>query len=68
MSINYFTVLPLVVAATIASASAIAGGKGKPEPLIIQEQGSFAVGGTVITGPRHFRSQETDTRRADLSR
>jgi pimeloyl-ACP methyl ester carboxylesterase len=27
---------------------------GKPEPLIIQEQGSFAVGGTVISNPGTF--------------
>jgi pimeloyl-ACP methyl ester carboxylesterase len=30
---------------------AMTGGNGNPEPLIIQEQGSFAVGGTVITHP-----------------
>jgi len=54
MSINYFTVLPLILAATIASASAMAGGEGKPAPLIIEEQGSFAVGGTVITNPGTF--------------
>ena len=32
----------------------MAGGNGKPEPLVIQEQGSFAVGGTVITNPGTF--------------
>jgi hypothetical protein len=34
--------------------SAIAGGNGKTAPLIIQEQGSFAVGGTVFTSPGTF--------------
>ena len=29
-------------------------GDGKPAPLVIQEQGSFAVGGTVITNPGTF--------------
>lgn len=34
--------------------SAIAGGNGKPAPLTIQQQGSFAVGGTVFTSPGTF--------------
>ena len=34
--------------------SAIDSGDGKPAPLIIQEQGSFAVGGTVFTEPGTF--------------
>ncbi len=34
--------------------SAIDGGNGRPAPLIIQEQGSFAVGGTVVTNPGTF--------------
>ncbi len=38
----------------LASASAIAAVNGKPAPLIIQEQGSFSVGGTVITNPGTF--------------
>ena len=45
------TALLLISAAILASACAMAGGNGKPAPLIIQEQGSFAVGGTVITHP-----------------
>ncbi len=36
------------------SASAMAAENGKPGPLIIQEQGSFAVGGTVVTNPGTF--------------
>ena len=41
----------LIAAAIAASACATPGGNGKPEPLVIQEQGSFAVGGTVLTHP-----------------
>ena len=36
------------------SAGAQETNKSKPEPLIIQEQGSFAVGGSVITAPGTF--------------
>ena len=50
------TALLLISAAIIVSASGIAGGNGKPAPLIIQEQGSFAVGGTVIRNPGTFDS------------
>ncbi|HTH49852.1 MAG TPA: alpha/beta fold hydrolase [Candidatus Limnocylindria bacterium] len=32
----------------------MAAGNGKPEPMVIQEQGSFAVGGTVIANPGTF--------------
>lgn len=32
----------------------MAAGNGNPAPLIIQEQGSFAVGGTVISNPGTF--------------
>jgi hypothetical protein len=44
-------VLLLISAGIVSSACAIVGGNDKPEPLIIKEQGSFAVGGTVITAP-----------------
>jgi hypothetical protein len=37
-----------------ASAGAQETHKSKPEPLIIQEQGSFALGGSVITTPCTF--------------
>ena len=46
-----FNVLLLIAAGIGASACATFGGSGKPGPLIISEQGSFAVGGTVITAP-----------------
>jgi pimeloyl-ACP methyl ester carboxylesterase len=38
----------------MAGASAMAQESAKPTPLAIQEQGSFAVGGTVITNPGTF--------------
>jgi pimeloyl-ACP methyl ester carboxylesterase len=44
----------LISAAIIVAASAMAAENGKPGPLIIQEQGSFAVGGTVISNPGTF--------------
>ena len=50
------------------SASAMAGGNVKPAPLIIQEQGSFAVGGTVITNPGTFDPYKAGSGRADVSR
>jgi len=40
--------------AIAASGSTAALEGGKPAPLVIQEQGSFAVGGTVITSPGTF--------------
>jgi len=45
--------LVLLAAAAITPASA-QDGRRKPEPLVIQEQGSFAVGGTVKTSPGAF--------------
>src|SRR5215207_6703130 len=49
------SILPLLlVAGMLASASALAQQASKPEPLVIQDQGSFMVGGTVITAPRTF--------------
>jgi len=46
--------LLLALAGIVATACATIGGTGKANPLIIQEQGSFAVGGTVITNPGTF--------------
>lgn len=48
------TLLLLISAGTVASGSAMAGGQSKPEPLLIEEQGSFEVGGTVIRNPGTF--------------
>jgi hypothetical protein len=45
----------LLVSATVMSGvNAMAEESAKPTPLAIQEQGSFAVGGTVITSPGTF--------------
>ncbi len=44
----------LITAAILTSACATASGNKKPQPLRIQEQGSFAVGGTVVTAPGTF--------------
>jgi hypothetical protein len=49
-----FNLLLLILAGLVTSACAVSGGKDKPEPLIIQEQGSFAAGGVVITNPGTF--------------
>jgi len=44
----------LVSAGIMASGRAMPAEGGKSEPLVIQEQGSFAAGGTVITNPGTF--------------
>src|ERR1044072_644043 len=49
-----FIALWLMSAILLTSASAQDAGKSKPEPLLIREQGSFAVGGTVINNPGKF--------------
>jgi hypothetical protein len=46
--------LLLISAGMIASGPAMAEETAKPLALVIQEQGSFAVGGTVITNPGTF--------------
>jgi hypothetical protein len=48
------TALLLISTGIISSASLMAGGSEKPAPLIIEKQGSFAVGGTVISNPGTF--------------
>jgi len=49
-----FIALWLSAAICFISASAQETKRSKPEPLMIQEQGSFAVGGSVITAPGNF--------------
>ncbi len=46
--------LMLVIISILASSCATTDVNGKPAPLIIQAQGSFAVGGTVVTTPGTF--------------
>lgn len=50
-------VAPMLAAvAMLASASAMADPMAKSEPLVIQEQGSFAVGGTVVRTPGTYNN------------
>jgi hypothetical protein len=50
-----FSTLPLLLgAALFAPAPVLAQPTGRVEPLVIQEQGSFAVGGSVTTAPGTF--------------
>src|SRR3984893_3248957 len=51
---NTFIMLSLIAASLLTSASAQEAKKSKPEPLMIQEQGRFAVGGSVTTAPGTF--------------
>jgi pimeloyl-ACP methyl ester carboxylesterase len=48
----------LIGAILLVSASAQVAESGRPDPLIIQEQGSFAVGGKVITNPGTFNPKQ----------
>jgi hypothetical protein len=51
---KHFVALWLIAAALCTSASAQETNKSRSEPLMIQEQGSFAVGGSVTTAPGTF--------------
>jgi len=51
---RFLIALWLITASFLISASAQEVRKSKPNPLVIQDQGSFAVGGTVITAPGSF--------------
>jgi hypothetical protein len=51
---KYFIAASLMAVFLFASAGARDANNNKPEPLMIQEQGSFAVGGSVITTPGTF--------------
>ncbi len=58
MSIKYqklFIAFSLIPLSIVVSACAVVSGNSKPGPLIIQEQGSFAVGGTVMNNPGPLR-------------
>jgi hypothetical protein len=48
----------LIAAALLGVASAQLASNANPEPLMIQEQGSFAVGGRVITNPGTFNPKQ----------
>jgi hypothetical protein len=49
-----FVPLLLISTGILAPAGAMAQQASKPEPLVIQEQGSFAVGGAVVAAPGTF--------------
>ncbi len=51
---KFFIVLWLIATLLVTSASAQENKRSRQEPLRIQEQGSFAVGGTVINNPGKF--------------
>jgi len=53
-----FVTLCLFATALPGSANAQVARKSKPEPLMIQEQGSFAAGGKVITKPGTFNPKQ----------
>lgn len=54
ISWKYLIALLFMSASTIASPLAIAPKRSKPAPLIIQEQGSFTVGGKIISSPGSY--------------
>jgi len=51
---KFIVALMLILVSMSASSCAVIDANGKPAPLVIQEQGSFAVGGTVVTNPGTF--------------
>ena len=55
---NFCFALGLVGAVLFAPADGQVASKGKGEPLMIQEQGSFAVGGKIITNPGTFNPKQ----------
>jgi hypothetical protein len=54
MKTRHWTLLAAVITASVISSGGDTSGNDKPAPLVIHEQGSFAVGGTVITKPGTF--------------
>jgi hypothetical protein len=46
--------LPALLAASLLTAAPAVAQSSKPEPLVVQDQGSFTVGGTVIIAPGRF--------------
>src|SRR3954453_14966378 len=46
--------LVLASVSILQSSAQTAGSKERPAPLVIQEQGSYAIGGSVITAPGTF--------------
>ena len=63
-----FNALVLIAAGIVASACTTVAGNDRSEPLMIKEQGSFAVGGSVITAPGTYDPRKQTSGRADLPR
>ncbi len=55
---NRFAASLSAAVAMLASTGAMADQKAKPEPLTIQEQGSFAVGGTMVNTPGTYNNNK----------
>ncbi|RFB80752.1 alpha/beta hydrolase [Methylovirgula sp. 4M-Z18] len=55
---NRFVASLLAAVVMLAPAAAMAEQKGKSEPLMIREQGSFAVGGTVVSTPGTYNNDK----------
>jgi len=53
-SFKHFVVALLLSASILGSSDGMAQQAGKTEPLVIQDQGSLAVGGTALTAPGAF--------------
>ena len=53
-ALRKYVLAPYLFASLLASPAAIAQQAGKAEPLVVEKQGSFAIGGTMATAPRTF--------------
>jgi hypothetical protein len=58
---RYLVIALHTAASMLASTHAMAGQISKPTPLVIVEQGSFAVGGKVVTVPGTFDPRKPQT-------
>lgn len=58
---RYLVIALHTAASMLASTNAMARQISKPEPLVILEQGSFAVGGKVVTAPGTFDPRKPRT-------
>ena len=58
---RYLVIALHTATSMLASTNAMAGQISKPEPLVILEQGSFAVGGTEVTVPGTFDPRKPRT-------
>jgi hypothetical protein len=61
-----FSALVLIAAGVVASACATLAERDGTAPLIVKEQGSFAIGGTVITAPGTYARYRQTRQRSIL--